>query len=187
MLSLGSGLSGFSGVLSWPELQLSTRAAGVNVPMACAAKVLSLVSGLWPPVLNETKLRENATNNPGQRCTCSKHGLSLAGMSAPGDLGWQILKTMLRRYEALDGAVVLPLSRRVAHLLSMVFYAKAANPPGASSHRNGKPSLANALPQLMVGIKCSELEFRSWTCLHWATESRKYSSVCLQQGLLHEC
>ena len=51
-----------------------------------------------------------------------------AGMSAPGDLGWQILKTMLRRYEALDGAVVLPLSKRVAHLLSMVFYAKAANP-----------------------------------------------------------
>ena len=51
-----------------------------------AAEVLSLVSGLWPPVLNETKLRENATNNPGQRCTCSKHGLSLAGMSAPGDL-----------------------------------------------------------------------------------------------------
>jgi len=49
-------------------------------------------------------------------------------MSAPGDLGWQILKTMLRRYEALDGAVVLPLSKRVAHLLSMVFYAKAANP-----------------------------------------------------------
>ena len=128
VLSLGLGLSGFSGVLSWPELQLSTCAAGVNVPMACAAEVLSLVSGLWPPVLNETKLRENATNNPGQRCTCSKHGLSLAGMSAPGDLGWQILKTMLRRYEALDGAVVLPLSRRGAHLLSMVFYAKAANP-----------------------------------------------------------
>ena len=50
MLSLGSGLSGFSGVLSWPELQLSTRAAGVNVPMACAAKVLSLVFEWRPPV-----------------------------------------------------------------------------------------------------------------------------------------
>lgn len=50
MLSLGSGLSGFSGVLSWPELQLSTRAAGVNVPMACAAKVLSLVFDWRPPV-----------------------------------------------------------------------------------------------------------------------------------------
>ena len=49
-------------------------------------------------------------------------------MSVPGGLGQRILKTMLRRYEALDGAVVLPLSRRVAHLLSMVFYAKAANP-----------------------------------------------------------
>ena len=50
MLSLGSGLSGFSVVPSWPELQLSTCAAGVNVPMAYAAEVLSLVSGLWPPV-----------------------------------------------------------------------------------------------------------------------------------------
>ena len=50
------------------------------------------------------------------------------GISIPGDLGQQILKTMLRRYEALGGAVALPLSRRVAHLLSMVFYAKATNP-----------------------------------------------------------
>ncbi len=49
MLSLSSGLSGVLEVLNWLELQLSTRAAGVNVPMACAAKVLSLVSGLWPP------------------------------------------------------------------------------------------------------------------------------------------
>ena len=49
-------------------------------------------------------------------------------MSVPGGLGQQILKTMLRRYEALDGAVVLPLSKRVASLLIMVFYAKAANP-----------------------------------------------------------
>ena len=45
------------------------------------------------------------------RCECahglcrrsSKHGLSLVGISAPGDLGQQILKTMLRRYEALGG------------------------------------------------------------------------------------
>ena len=49
-------------------------------------------------------------------------------MSASGDLGQQILKTMLRRYEALGGAVALPLSKRVAGLLSMVFYAKATNP-----------------------------------------------------------
>ena len=48
-------------------------------------------------------------------------------MSVPGVLGQQILKTMLRRYEALGGTVVLPLSKRVAHLLSMVFCAKAAN------------------------------------------------------------
>ena len=38
------------------------------------------------------------------------------------------MKTMLRRYEALGGSVVLPLSKRVTSLLSMVFYAKAANP-----------------------------------------------------------
>ena len=38
------------------------------------------------------------------------------------------MKTMLRRYEALGGAVALPLSKRVAGLLSMVFYAKTANP-----------------------------------------------------------
>ena len=50
MLSLGLGLSGFSVVLSWPELQLSKYEAGVNVSMAYAAEVLSLVSGLWPPV-----------------------------------------------------------------------------------------------------------------------------------------
>ena len=49
-------------------------------------------------------------------------------MSALGDLGQQILKTMLRRYEALGGAVVLLLSKRVAGLLSMVFYAKVTNP-----------------------------------------------------------
>ena len=51
MLSLGSGLSGVLRGPSWPELQLSKYEAGVNVPMACAAEVLSLVSGLWPPVL----------------------------------------------------------------------------------------------------------------------------------------
>ena len=50
MLSLGSGLSGVLRDPSWPELQLSTCAAGVNVPMVCAAEVLSLVSGWWPPV-----------------------------------------------------------------------------------------------------------------------------------------
>lgn len=38
------------------------------------------------------------------------------------------MKTMLRRYEALGGSVVLPLSKRVASLLSMVFCVKAANP-----------------------------------------------------------
>ena len=38
------------------------------------------------------------------------------------------MKTMLRRYEALGGAVALPFSKRAAGLLSMVFYAKATNP-----------------------------------------------------------
>ena len=45
-------------VLSWPELQLSKYEAGVNVPMACAAEVLSLVSGLWPPVCARQVLAE---------------------------------------------------------------------------------------------------------------------------------
>ena len=51
-----------------------------------------------------------------------------AGTLVPGGLGQQILKTMLRRYEALGVSVVLPLSKRVASLLSMVFCAKATNP-----------------------------------------------------------
>ena len=59
MLSLGSGLSGVLRGPSWPELQLSKRAAGVNVPMACAAEVLSLVSGWWPPVCAGRVLAEN--------------------------------------------------------------------------------------------------------------------------------
>ena len=59
MLSLGPGLSGFSGVLSWPELQLSKYEAGVNVPMACAAEVLSLVFGWRPPVCARQVLAEN--------------------------------------------------------------------------------------------------------------------------------
>jgi len=59
VLSLGPGLSGFSGVLSWPELQLSKYEAGVNVPMAYAAEVLSLVSGLWPLICAGRVLAEN--------------------------------------------------------------------------------------------------------------------------------
>ena len=51
-----------------------------------------------------------------------------AGTLVPGGLGQQILKTMLRRYEALGVSVVLPPSKRIASLLSMVFHAKAANP-----------------------------------------------------------
>lgn len=57
-----------------------------------------------------------------------KHGLSRTGTLVPGGLEQQILKTMLRRYEALGVSVVLPPSKRVAGLLSMVFHAKVANP-----------------------------------------------------------
>ena len=57
-----------------------------------------------------------------------KHGLSRTGTLVPGGLEQRILKTMLRRYEALGVSVVLPPSKRVASLLSMVFCAKAANP-----------------------------------------------------------
>ena len=59
MLSLGSGLSGVLRGPSWPELQLSKRVAGVNVPMVCVAEVLSLVSGWWSPVCAGRVLAEN--------------------------------------------------------------------------------------------------------------------------------
>ena len=51
-------------------------------------------------LLNETKLRENATNNPGRRCICSKHGFHPEGMSVLGDLGRQDSNTMLSMYAA---------------------------------------------------------------------------------------
>ena len=49
------------------------------------------------PFYTKTKLRENTTNNPEQRCICSKHGLSLASTLAPGDSGRQPSNTMLSR------------------------------------------------------------------------------------------
>jgi len=49
-------------------------------------------------LLNKTKLRENATNNPGRRCTCSKHGLSHAATLASGDSGRNSSNTMLSMY-----------------------------------------------------------------------------------------
>ena len=45
--------------------------------------------------LNETKLGKSAADNLRWSCTCSKHGLSLAGALAPGDLEQWIRKTML--------------------------------------------------------------------------------------------
>ena len=73
-------------------------------------------------------------------CLTAAHVLSMVfpwGMPTLGDLGQQILKTMLRRYEAPGGAVALPLSKRVAGLLSMVFCAKVTKPPGAGVQGNG--------------------------------------------------
>jgi len=68
-------------------------------------------------LLNETKLRENATNNPGQRCICSKHGFHPEGMSVPGDLGRQDSNTMLSMYAAYG-----TLGQQVrSYVLSMVF------------------------------------------------------------------
>lgn len=62
------------------------------------------------PFYIKTKLRENATNNPEQRCICSKHGFHPERVPAPRRLGWQILKTMLIRYEA---PVISPNSANV--------------------------------------------------------------------------
>ena len=45
--------------------------------------------------LNETKLRKSAADNLRWSCTCSKHGLSLAGALAPGNLEQWIRKIML--------------------------------------------------------------------------------------------
>ena len=85
MLSLGLGLSGFSGVLSWPELQLSTCAAGVNVPMACAAEVLSLVFEWRPPVCARQVLAEKWKPSLAE-------ALSLGlGMGLGAGLGWEPL------------------------------------------------------------------------------------------------
>ena len=91
MLSLGSGLSGFSGVLSWPELQLSTCAAGVNVPMACAAKVLSLVFEWRPPVCARQVLAEKWKPSLAE-------ALSLGlGMGLGAGLGWEPLGVVKQR------------------------------------------------------------------------------------------
>lgn len=49
--------------------------------------------------LNETKLRKSAADNLRWSCTCSKHGLSLAGALAPGNLEQWIRKTMLVKCE----------------------------------------------------------------------------------------
>ena len=91
MLSLRSGLSGFSGVLSWPELQLSTCAAGVNVPMACAAEVLSLVSGLRTPVCAGGAVAEKWKPSLAE-------ALSLGlGMGLGAGLGWEPLGVVKQR------------------------------------------------------------------------------------------
>ena len=91
MLSLGSGLSGVLRGPSWPELQLSTRAAGVNVPMACAAEVLSLVFDWRPPVCARQVLAEKWKPSLAE-------ALSLGlGMGLGAGLGWEPLGVVKQR------------------------------------------------------------------------------------------
>ena len=91
MLSLGSGLSGVLRGPSWPELQLSKRAAGVNVPMVCVAEVLSLVFCWWPPVCARQVLAENWKPSLAE-------ALSLGlGMGLGAGLGWEPLGVVKQR------------------------------------------------------------------------------------------
>ena len=91
MLSLGLGLSGVLRGPSWPELQLSKRAAGVNVPMVCVAEVLSLVFCWWPPVCAGRVLAENWKPSLAEM-------LSLGlWMGVGAGLGWEPLGVVKQR------------------------------------------------------------------------------------------
>ena len=91
MLSLGPGLSGILRGPSWPELQLSTCAADVNVPMAYAAEVLSLVSGLRTPVCAGGAVAEKWKPSLAE-------ALSLGlGMGLGAGLGWEPLGVVKQR------------------------------------------------------------------------------------------
>ena len=91
MLSLGSGLSGVLRGPSWPELQLSKRAAGVNVPMVCVAEVLSLVFDWRPPVCARQVLAEKWKPSLAE-------ALSLGlGMGLGAGLGWEPLGVVKQR------------------------------------------------------------------------------------------
>ena len=74
-----------------PELQLSTCAAGVNVPMACAAEVLSLVFEWRPPVCARQVLAEKWKPSLAE-------ALSLGlGMGLGAGLGWEPLGVVKQR------------------------------------------------------------------------------------------
>ena len=66
-----------------------------------------------------------------------KHGLSLAGTLVPGGLGQQILKTMLRRYEALGGVCGVTAFKEGRTFAKHGVLCKGDKPPGAGGHRNG--------------------------------------------------
>lgn len=91
VLSLGLSLFGTSRGSGELELQLSKRAAGVNVPMACAAEVLSLVFDWRPPVCARQVLAEKW--NPSLA-----EALSLGlGMGLGAGLGWEPLGVVKQR------------------------------------------------------------------------------------------
>ena len=49
-------------------------------PGSTTPKLQKPLQVLWKStLLRKTKLRENATNNPRRRCTCSKHGFHPGG------------------------------------------------------------------------------------------------------------
>ena len=70
-----------------------------------------------------------------------KYGLSLAGTLVPGGLGQQILKTMLRRYEALGGVCGVTAFKEDRKFAKHGVSCKGGKPPGAGGHRKEKPSL----------------------------------------------
>ena len=98
-----------------------------------------------------------------------KHGLSLAGTLVPGGLGQQILKTMLRRYEALGGVCGVTAFKEGRKFAKHGVLCKGDKPPGAGGHRKEKPSLEHVqrrgrhAEEVGVGGKCGVVGGRSGT------------------------
>ena len=76
-----------------------------------------------------------------------KYGLSLAGTLVPGGLGQQILKTMLRRYEALGGVCGVTAFKEDRKFAKHGVSCKGGKPPGAGGHRKEKPCLEHVQRQ----------------------------------------